>query len=151
MGRLFPLYDVEVLKRAALARLHDGEAEHMPTLSQIRERVFLDLAQNGVAIYACPDHPLAAPELRVVLHEVETEGWNGAYELLPALADTYPLHILIVCAASLTGPAYTLHGNLQPGRTLSSQTLHSHTLSSQTLHSQTLHRGAGYFTHHQAG
>ena len=107
MGRFISPDHVEALKLAALARLHDGEPEALPSLAQMRERVFLDLAQNGIAIYACPDHPLACQELNAVLHEVQTLGWQGAYELLPALADTYPLHVLIVCAVSLTGPGYT--------------------------------------------
>jgi len=109
MGRFISPDHVEALKLAALARLHDGEPEALPSLAQMRERVFLDLAQNGIALYACPDHPLACQELNLVLHEVQTLGWQGVYELLSALDATYPLHLLIVCAASLTGPGYTLH------------------------------------------
>lgn len=102
-------FDIQTLKSSALARLHNGEPETMPSRGQIQARVFLDLAQNGVAIYACPDHPLARRDMLAVQCEVVEAGWQATYELLPALADTYPLHVLIVCTVSLTGPAYTLH------------------------------------------
>jgi len=102
------LSDIEQLKQAALSRMHAGAPETLPGLNQIRARVFLDLAQHGIALYACPDHPLAAQDLAAVLSEVRESGWLGVYERLHALAETYPLHVLIVCAASLTGPIQML-------------------------------------------
>lgn len=101
--------DLDALKLAALARLHDGEPETLPTREQLRTRVYWELAETGLAVCACPDHPLARQEMLAVQHEVVAAGWQAVYELLPALAETYPLHVLIVCAVSLTGPAYTLH------------------------------------------
>lgn len=103
------LLNPDALKLAALARLHDGEPETMPSLEQLRTRVFWELAETGLAVCACPDHPLARQEMLAVQSEVVEAGWQAVYEQLPALADTYPLHVLIVCAVSLTGPAYTLH------------------------------------------
>lgn len=100
--------DIEQLKQAALSRMHAGVPEMLPGLSQIRARVFLDLAQHGIALYACPDHPFAVQDMTEVLREVQESGWLGVYERLHALAETYPLHVLIVCAASLTGPIQLL-------------------------------------------
>lgn len=103
---------IEQLKFAALARLHTGAPESLPGLHQIRERVFLDLAQNGVALYACPDHPLAAQDIRVVPQEVREAGWVGIHEPLHALAERYPFHLRIVCAVSLNGSQQTSAGDL---------------------------------------
>lgn len=93
---------IQSLRTEALARRRRGEAEHLPSLMQIRERVYQDLAQNGVAIYASPDHPLAPIQLQAVLQELRADGWQGVYQPLLALHDAYRLHVLIVCTLPLS-------------------------------------------------
>jgi len=75
------LLDPEKLKLAALARLHDGELETMPTLEQIRLRVYQDLAETGMAVYSLTALPRAHEDVATLQAELKAEGWVAFSDL----------------------------------------------------------------------